>query len=48
MCVERFLRNEVARLNKRFTGNITDIVKKIMKTEQKVLRQLKILKLINN
>ena len=30
-CVSKdFLRNEVARLNRRFTGNITEIVKKIM------------------
>ena len=41
-CVSKdFLRNEVARLNKRFTGNITDIVKKIMKTETKGIETTK-------
>ena len=38
-CVSKdFLRNEIARLNRRFTGNITDIVKKIMKDESKGIK----------
>lgn len=41
-CVSKdFLRNEVARLNRRFTGNITEIVKKIMEEEPKGIETTK-------
>ena len=41
-CVSKdFLRNEVARLNRRFTGNITEIVKKIMEEEPKGIKTTK-------
>ena len=41
-CVSKdFLRNEVARLNRRFTGNITEIVKKIMEEEPKGIETIK-------
>ena len=41
-CVSKdFLRNEVARLNRRFTGNVTEIVKKIMEEEPKGIKTTK-------
>ena len=41
-CVSKdFLRNEVARLNRRFTGNVTEIVKKIMEEEPKGIETIK-------
>jgi len=41
-CVSKdFLKNEVARLNRRFTGNITEIVKKIMEEEPKGIETTK-------
>ena len=41
-CVSKdFLRNEVARLNRRFTGNITEIVKKIIEEEPKGIKTTK-------
>ena len=41
-CVSKdFLKNEVARLNRRFTGNITEIVKKIMEEEPKGIKTTK-------
>ena len=41
-CVSKdFLRNEVARLNRRFTGNVTEIVKKIMEEEPKGIETTK-------
>ena len=41
-CVSKdFLRNEVSRLNRRFTGNITEIVKKIMEEEPKGIETTK-------
>ena len=41
-CVSKdFLRNEVSRLNRRFTGNITEIVKKIIEEEPKGIKTIK-------